>query len=99
MIILALHQTEVSKENEMLVASIRVHEMVSLYESVVRDLQRSVEIVTPRAISAAVNFVITNGTTLDSATHRLEELIQNGTLFGKSEELMNTVHGIDFFVL
>jgi hypothetical protein len=67
---------------------IRVQEGYYFWDSLNDDLERSGEIIGRRAIIAATNYVIDEGTPLDSAPFRLKELIGNGTLYGESSVYM-----------
>ena len=86
--IILVQQITISSYREKVTTEIRLKELLDTYESITQDLDKSVEIVAPRAISACVNFVINNGTPLSSATDTIEELMIYGTLNSNSEELM-----------
>ncbi len=65
-----------------------VEKLIKTYNSILIDSKKALGIVGKRAISSAISWIITNGTPLDSAEIRIKELMINGTLYGKSQELM-----------
>ncbi|RLI97707.1 MAG: hypothetical protein DRP00_03675 [Candidatus Aenigmatarchaeota archaeon] len=78
----------ISGHRERIVVEVRTNEMYYLYRSILRDFDKSAEVIVPRAISSALSYVITNGMGLDEADKRLEELVVNGTLYRNEEHLM-----------
>jgi hypothetical protein len=59
-----------------------------MYDSILLDLGKVLEIIMRRAISVSVNHAVAIGFGLDNATYRLEELVLNGTLNNTQEYLM-----------
>jgi hypothetical protein len=59
-----------------------------MYDSILLDLGKVLEIIMRRAISVSVNHTVAVGRGLDNATYRLEELVLNGTLNKTQEYLM-----------
>ncbi|MEM5790681.1 MAG: hypothetical protein QXP77_01370 [Candidatus Aenigmatarchaeota archaeon] len=82
------HSVLISSHRERLLVEIRTSEMYNLYKSVLRDFDKAIDVIAPRAISSAIGYVVTNGIGLDEADKRLEELIMNGTLYGVQEPLL-----------
>ncbi|MDI6806442.1 MAG: hypothetical protein QMD14_01345 [Candidatus Aenigmarchaeota archaeon] len=74
----------------------RINAMQSLYESIKVDGERALEIVSRRAISTAVGFVITNGKGLEEANSTLAELIINGSINGVPQRLMENATLVDW---
>jgi len=74
------HSVLISTHRERLLVEIRASEMHNLYKSILRDFDKAIDVIAPRAISSAISYVVTNGIGLDEADKRLEELIINGTL-------------------
>lgn len=58
-----------------------------------RDMEKAMEISVKRALFSAINRVVTNGTCLDNPAARIKELVENGTLYGTENALMenNTI--------
>lgn len=69
--------------------NIRANELQYFSESMEKDLLRYLEINGKRALISAVSVIITNGVSLDNAQLRLNEIITNGTLYGKDDPLVN----------
>lgn len=70
---------------------IRIQSGYYFMQSMEQDLVRAGEIIGKRSLVAATDFVIRNGTGLDNATKRLEELFVNGTIYGNvSAVLVNS---------
>ncbi|MBI5133615.1 MAG: hypothetical protein HZA83_02780 [Thaumarchaeota archaeon] len=86
--VILLHSLVVSEQKKQLMVSIRISEMNELYSSIVRDFEKSSEVIVPRAVSSAISYVVTNGIGLDQADTRLRELVMNGTLYSLPESLM-----------
>ncbi|MEM0473381.1 MAG: hypothetical protein QXF88_01510 [Candidatus Aenigmatarchaeota archaeon] len=66
----------------------RIHDMNNLYESVVFDLSKAVEIITKRAISTAVSEIVTTGQPIENPNEKLKELVFFGTINGQEKQLM-----------
>jgi hypothetical protein len=66
----------------------RIDTMLGFYDSIVFDSKKSLEIIGRRAISAAINYIITNGQPLFSSNTTITELITNGTIYGIPQGLM-----------
>lgn len=73
---------------EMLGIKIRVESMKRFYDNIVKDSSQALQIISRRAISAAVSYVVSSGEGLDEANETLKELILNGTILNTSEPLM-----------
>jgi len=87
--VIIFYSISISRHREIIGTEVRVREMYSLYKSILRDWDKEVKMIAfPRAISSAISYVITNGIGLDEADKRLEELVINGSLFGKKEVLL-----------
>ncbi len=74
----------------------RVSSMLDFYKSVLSDGGKAIGIITTRALSASVNYVVTNGVGLQSANDTIRELIVNGTINGTSQALMQSSTIIDW---
>lgn len=57
-------------------------------KSIEKDFKKGVEISFKRALLALTDFVVTNGTYVNESEAALQELLHNGTLFGKIKFLM-----------
>jgi hypothetical protein len=68
----------------------RINTMLGFYDSIIFDSKKSLEIIGKRAISAAVNYVITNGYPLPSSNTTITELMTNGTINGIPQGLMES---------
>jgi hypothetical protein len=66
----------------------RIDAILGFYDGIVIDSKKSSNIIGKRAISAATNFVITNGIPLNSSNDTIAELMFNGTLNGVPQGLM-----------
>ncbi|MCX8178828.1 MAG: hypothetical protein N3D75_03295 [Candidatus Aenigmarchaeota archaeon] len=66
----------------------RIHDMNNLYESIVFDLSKAVDIITKRAISTAVSEIITTGQPIENPNEKLKELVFFGTINGQEKQLM-----------
>ncbi len=86
--LLLLQRSLISSRLEEIFVEERITSMNSLHESIVRDLGKVTEIIMRRAIVVAASHVISEGSGLDNATLRLEELVLNGTLNQTPESLM-----------
>ncbi|MFB6075845.1 MAG: hypothetical protein ABEK17_01755 [Candidatus Aenigmatarchaeota archaeon] len=58
-------------------------------QSIDEDLERGISIVGKRSITSAINYVVSEGETLEYPEGDLEELFKNGTLHGEEVALMN----------
>lgn len=70
--------------------NIRASELEYFSKSVEKDLARFLEIHGKRALISAVSKIVVNGTGLDNAQLRLNEIIENGTLYGEPAPLLDT---------
>ncbi|MEM5781791.1 MAG: hypothetical protein QXD43_01165 [Candidatus Aenigmatarchaeota archaeon] len=70
--------------------NIRANELEYFSKSIEKDLTRFLEIHGKRALISAVSKIVVNGTGLDDAQIRLNEMIQNGTLYGEPVPLVDT---------
>ncbi|MEM7821529.1 MAG: hypothetical protein QXX38_01810 [Candidatus Aenigmatarchaeota archaeon] len=68
----------------------RINSMIGFYESIVFDSKKSMEIIGRRAISAAINYIISNGQPLNSSNNTIVELMLEGTLDGVEQGLMES---------
>jgi len=86
--LIVLQQNIVYKQKERMYIQNRINDINSMYESIMRDVNKAVEITTKRAMGAAISSIITTGNPLDMADYRLKELVLEGKLYGKDEPLM-----------
>jgi hypothetical protein len=66
----------------------RITDMNRLFDGIVRDVNKAVDIITKRSISVVVNDVISNGKGASQADQKIEELMVYGTFNGTQEFLM-----------
>ncbi len=66
----------------------RVDTMLNLYRDIVLDSKKAVAIISTRAISSAINYVVSNGVPLNSSNETLKELIVNGSINSAPQPLM-----------
>jgi len=74
----------------------RVEAMINFYNSLAQDVKRAMNIVSRRAVSSAVSYVVSKGTGLPQANYTIAELIINGTIDGEMQPLMNYSTIIDW---
>jgi hypothetical protein len=74
----------------------RVNSMLNFYNSIILDGGKALEIISTRAISSAINYVIINGIGLQEANETIKELILNGTINGTQQDLMQDSTIIDW---
>lgn len=91
--LIALQNSLVSHRREDIFIETRINSMNNMYKSMVKDVDKSLKIITRRAISVAFsNVSVSEGgqppQPLDEANETLVELILDGTLEGSSEPLM-----------
>lgn len=94
--LIAIQKSLISFYGEKLAIETRVNSMNNLYESIIADGGKALEIISKRAASVADSFVITTGKTLSQANASLIELIVNGTLNNTPEVLMENATIIDW---
>lgn len=68
----------------------RISAMLGLYDSITFDSKKSMDIIGKRAISAAINYIITEGSPLTSSNTTILELMTNGTINGLAQSLMES---------
>jgi len=67
---------------------IRANSMTILTESILKDSEKAVKIISKRAANAAINYVILNGMGLNNSNETILELMVNGTINNVSQPLM-----------
>ena len=73
-------------------------DQLNRFESNVRgDIEKAMDVSARRAMVAAINHILTTGDSLDNSIYRIEELMQNGTLYGEKQELMTDNTLSDWF--
>ncbi len=75
-------------QGESVYRKIRSDELQYYTSSINLDLPRAINIVGKRALAVAVIDIAINGTGLDDAKRRIEELMMNNTLYGQNAALM-----------
>jgi hypothetical protein len=93
---IAIQRTLITYYTSRITIENRVNAMKSLYDSIVSDATKALEIISRRAISAAVSWVITNGVGLVEANETIAELIINGSINGTLQPLMEAATLIDW---
>jgi hypothetical protein len=83
-----LQRSMISYGREKLFIEMRVNALNRMYDSIIRDLGKTLEIITQRAMTVCFNNVSVSGIPLTEANETLEELILNGTLNGTEQALM-----------
>ncbi len=64
-------------------------DQLSRFENNVQgDIEKAIDVSARRAMVAAINYVLVTGDPLDDSIIRIKELMQNGTLYGESQGLM-----------
>lgn len=96
MTLIAVQVSLVSHRREQIFIENRINSMNNMYDSIVRDIDRTMEIIARRAISEAYKNVSAEGQSLDEANTTLAELILNGTLDGTFMILMENATFIDW---
>ena len=86
--LIAIQKSIVTHQREDIYIRTRITDMNKLYEGIVRDVNKAVEIITKRSVSVIINDVVSNGEGIDQADYRIKELMINGTLNGTEEYLM-----------
>lgn len=86
--LITLQTSLVSHRREQLAIETRINSMNNLYESIVRDVKKSLNIISRRAMSVAFSNVSMRGYGLNEANETLVELILSGTLEGSPMKLM-----------
>jgi len=91
--LIALQNSLVSRRREDVFIEMRINNMNNMYKSMVKDVDKSLKIITRRAVSVAFsNVSVSEGgqppQPLDEANETLAELILDGTLEGSDEPLM-----------
>jgi len=87
--LIAIQTSLISHRREELFIENRINSMNNLYESIVRDVQKSLEIIAIRAMAVTfTNVSSPPGNPLDEANETLKELILNGTLENTPMPLM-----------
>ncbi|MHA1743024.1 MAG: hypothetical protein ACTSV6_02085, partial [Candidatus Heimdallarchaeota archaeon] len=81
--LISFHSSQKTVEN-------RIDAMLGFYNSIVFDSKKSLEIIGRRAVSAAINYVISNGIPLSSSNDTINELITNGSIDGVPQGLMES---------
>ncbi len=66
----------------------RIKDMNDLYDNIIRDAGKTLDIIAKRAISISTSNVIGDGVALTNADEVIEELMMNGTFNGTEEEMM-----------
>ncbi|MBD3155260.1 MAG: hypothetical protein GF368_01230 [Candidatus Aenigmarchaeota archaeon] len=85
--IILVQRNIISETREEYYVKNRINDMNDLYDNIIRDSGKSMEIITKRAISISASHVIQEGVPLSDADEVIEELMLNGT-FNNTEELM-----------
>jgi len=76
--------------DEQTVLKIRGDEISNYAESISLDVPRILDMTSKRALVAALNYIDVNGTPLDDAQYRVEELMLNRTIYGSNSSFMTS---------
>ncbi|MFN6991956.1 MAG: PepSY domain-containing protein, partial [Fervidobacterium sp.] len=94
--LVSLQRSIVYRQKEKLYIQNRINDINNMYESIVRDVNKAVEIITKRAVSTAVSNILTTGIPLSQADNSIEELTMYGTLSGNPQPLMSNATLLDW---
>ncbi len=91
--LIAIQNSLVTERREQIFVETRINSMNNMYESMTKDIDKSLQIISRRAVSVAFSNVSVSEAgipphPLDEANETLAELILNGTLEGTEEPLM-----------
>jgi len=86
--LIAIQRSLVSYSREKMFIETRIRAINNHYDSVIRDLGKTIEGSTQRAIIACLNNISSNNVPLSEANATIRELILNGTLDGEKNILM-----------
>lgn len=83
-----VHSSLISYNYRRIAIRSRVEALINFYDALLKDAEKALRVVSRRAISAAVSYVITNGEGLEDASESIEELILKGSINGTPQPLM-----------
>ncbi len=87
---LVVYLNSLQTQEEHTVLKVRGVELANYMESISLDVPRILDITSKLAFVAALNEIDANGTPLDDARLRLQELMRNGTLYGSNSTFLNS---------
>jgi len=94
--IILVQRDIISQTREEYYVKNRINDMNDLYDNVIRDSEKSLEIISKRAISIAASHVIQEGIPLNNADEVIEDLMMSGTFNGTEELMMENSTIIDW---
>ena len=94
--VIFIQRSLVAKHSSALTVEFRAEAMANYYKSLSEDAKRAMNIVSRRALSSAISYVISKGSGLSEANYTLVELITNGTINGEPQPLMENSTIIDW---
>ncbi|MEM7825089.1 MAG: hypothetical protein QXO27_03910 [Candidatus Aenigmatarchaeota archaeon] len=87
-VFISIQKSLISFYGEKIAVETRVNAMNNFYDSIINDASKALGIISKRAISTAVGYVIVNGKGLEEANVTIKELILNGTIDNIKQLLM-----------
>ncbi len=93
---IAIQKSLISFYGEKIAVETRVNSMNNFYEGITTDAGKALDIISTRAMSAAISNVIVNGIGLTEANATIKELSLNGSMNGVQEPLMESATFTDW---
>jgi hypothetical protein len=85
---ISVQRSLISGRREQLFVETRINALNNMYESAIRDVEKTLDTITRRAMIVCFNNITREGITLQQANVTLKELILNGTMNGEEEDIM-----------
>jgi len=86
--LISVQRSLISGRREQLFVETRINALNNMYESVTRDVEKTLDTITRRAMIVCFNNISREGVPLQQANVTLKELILNGTMNGEQEDIM-----------
>jgi hypothetical protein len=86
--LISVQRSLISGRREQLFIETRINALNNMYESVTRDVEKTLDTITRRAMIVCFNNISREGVPLQQANVTLKELILNGTMNGEQEDIM-----------
>jgi len=94
--IITIYSTLTSYKYKRIGVQSRIESLQNFYQNLIRDGEKALRVISRRAMSAAVSYVITNGEGLNDSISSLRELILNGSIEGEKQPLMENSTLLDW---